>query len=476
MSGVQDANERIRVSTAEPYPAIRTFRAEAESIQNAEVKRAYLTYLQETALSAMIRERADNLRDNIVEKYAALDPESPNNIAVFAISAAQYLEWLDPARLRTPVMSVSDTRIPDLKRHLLSLTSARNYEHLWHHIHLAMAEIADSGTRILEKFEDENGYSAFCEQLAKEEIPTLYTDLTQLAHTELLPSLRIWPYQPDSDQQLEQIRHTITEWQQTVHGPVLVASFSKALRDHGFIVNSRARALQGLRINWNQTLQECMEPSIDAFIHSTSSRLTSGWTQISTRIDTCLTCVFAALSASASQTPFLGSFHREWRKLEHAIFTKSGSFEFQLHRVVRATHRFATTEEDVGCLIASLMAPIYHKVARKTGTGKYARQVKALERYCVTRGWEGGTLVDRYEDKVVADLEGRLRPVVGWFLNEVKAELLNFVRVMEELLVSDGQLSGGQREGRRRLRVALPVFAKRIEGLQDKVPKLEVSG
>lgn len=473
MSGVQDANERIRDSMIEPYTTIRGLKAEAETIQNSSIKRTYLTYLQEVALNAMIRERAENLRDNIVEKYAALDPESPNSIAVFAISAAQYLDWLDPSRLRTPVMSVEDTRIPALKRHLLGLTGARNYEHLWHHIHLAMAEIADSGTRVLEKFEDEYGYSAFCEQLAKDQIPSLCADLTELASTQLLPSLRIWPYQPDAEQQLELVKDVISEWQQTINGPVLVASFNKALREQGFISNSRARAYKGLRINWNQTLQECMAPAVDLFIQNTSARFASGWKQISSRIDDCMNEVFVALENSADQTPFKASFHREWRKLEHAIFTKSGSFEFQLHRVVRSTHRFATTEEDVGCLVASLMAPIYHKVSSKTGTGKYSRQVAALNRYLLSRGWNGGTLVDRFEDAVVADLEGRLRPVLHWFLNEVKAELLNFVRVMEELLVDDQQLSVGQRESRRRLREALPVFQERLRRLQDAVPTLQ---
>ncbi|KAH6633299.1 hypothetical protein C7974DRAFT_392487 [Boeremia exigua] len=474
MSGVQDANDRMRDSMSEPYTTIRAFRAEAESIEDAEIKRAYLTYLQDLALNAMIRERADNLRNHIVTKYAALDPDTPNNVAVFAISAAQYLEWLDPTRLRAPVMSVANTRVPDLKRYLLSLTSTRNYEHLWNHIHLIMAEIADSGTRVLEKFEDENGYSEFCEQLAKEQIPMLHTDLTHLANTELLPSLRVWPYQPDAEKQLDLVSDAIAGWQQTVHGPVLVASFSKALRENGLIANSRARALIGLRINWNQTIQESMDPAIAAFVQNTSVRFASGWKVMSSRIDDCMNDVFTALEKSSEQTPFKASFHREWRKLEHAIFIRSGSFEFQLHRVVRATHRFATTEEDIGCLVASLMAPIYDKVSRKTGTGKYSRQVAALNRYLVSNGWNGGTIVDRYEDAVVADLEARLKPVLRWFLNEVKAELLNFVKVMEELLADDQQLSVGQSQARKKLTEALPVYEERLRRLQEAVPRLEV--
>ncbi|KAF3050111.1 hypothetical protein E8E11_006057 [Didymella keratinophila] len=473
MSGVRDVNDRIRDSTNELYATIQAFKADAESILDPNTKRAYLTYLQELALNAMIRERADHLRDNIVSKYASLDPDNPDTIAVFAISAAQYLEWLDPSRLRTPVMSVSDTRIPALKRYLLGLTGTRNYEHLWNHVHLVMAEIADSGTRVLEKFEDDNGYSAFCEQLAKEQIPMLHTDLAQLANTQLLPSLRIWPFQPDAEQQLEAVKDTITGWQQTDLGPVLVASFSKALRESGFIANSQAQALRGKRINWNQMLQECMEPAVEAFVQNTSARLVSGWQQMSTRINDCMNDVFAALENSADQTPFKASFHREWRKLEHVIFTKSGSFEFQLHQVVRATQRLATTEEDLGCLVASLMVPIYLKVGRKTGKGKYARQVAALNRYLVTGGWNGGTIVDRYEDVVVADLENRLRPVVHWFLNEIKAGLLNFVRVMEELLADDHQMSVGQRQARQKLREALAVYEERLRELQEAVPRLE---
>lgn len=169
----------------------------------------------------------------------------------------------------------------------------------------------------------------------------------------------------------------------------------------------------------------------------------------------------------------IASFYREWRKLEHAIFTKSGSFEFQLHRVVRATHRYVTTEEDVCCLIAGLMTSIYQKVSSKTGTGKYSRQVAALNRYLVTNGWNGGTVVDRYENAVVADLEGRLKPVVRWFLNEVKTELLNFGRVMKELLVDHQQLSVGQREARRKLRQALPVYKESLRRLQEAIPRLE---
>jgi hypothetical protein len=370
-------------------------------------------------------------------------------------------------------MGVSDTRIPALKRYLLGLTGTRNYKHLWNHIHLVMAETADSGTRVLEKFEDDNGYSAFCKQLAKEQIPMLHIDLAQLANTQLLPSLRIWPFQPDAEKQLEAVKDAIAGWQQTGLGPVRVASFSKALRESGFIANSQAQALRGKRINWNQTLQECMESAVEAFVQNTSARLASGWKQMSTRIDGCMNNVFAALENSADQTLFKASFHREWRKLEHVIFTKSGSFEFQLHRVVRATQRFATTEEDVGCLVASLMVPIYLKVDRKTGKGKYARQVAALNRYLVTGGWNGGTIVDRYEDAVVADLENRLRPVVHWFLNEIKAGLLNFVRVMEELLADGQQMSVGQRQARQKLGKALPVYEERLRELQEAVPRLE---
>ncbi|KAJ4381601.1 hypothetical protein N0V86_002965 [Didymella sp. IMI 355093] len=290
-----------------------------------------------------------------------------------------------------------------------------------------MAEIADSGARVLEKFEDDNGYSAFYEQLAREQIPI----------TQLLPSLRICPFQPDAEQQLDAIKGVITGWQHTDLGPVLVASFSKALRDSGFIANSRAQALRGKCINWNQTLQECMELAVAAFVQNTSARFASGWKQMSTRIDACMNDVFAALENPADQTPSKASFYREWRKLEH---------------------RFATTEEDIGCLVASLMVPIYQKVGRKTGKGEYARQVGALNRYLVTGGWSGSTVVDRYEDAVVADLENRLRPIVHWFLNEITAELLNFVRVVEELLADDQQMSVGQRQARQKLREALPVY------------------
>ena len=421
----------------------------------------------------MIRERAHTLQKEIVEKYAALDPDTPGNLTVFAISAAQYLEWQDPSRLREPVMSVTDTQIPDLKRYLLGLTCKRNYEHLWNHIHLVMAEIADSGTRVLEKVGDEHGHSYFCDQLAQKFVPTLHTDLSELADTRLIRSQQIWSSQPDAEQQLDSIKDVIAGWQQTVNGPLLVASFNKALRENGFIANSRARALQGLRINWNQTLQECMEPDLQDFIQRISTQLSSRWNQMSSRIDDCMNDVFSALEDSPDQTPFKTSFHREWRKLEHAVFTKKGSFEFQLHSVVRATQRFATTEEDVGCLVASLMAPIYLKVSQKTGTGKYSRQVAALKRYLVTKGWVGGTIIDRYEDAVVADLEGRLRPVVHWFLNEIKADMLNFVRVMEELLASDQQLTVGQRQARKKLRKALPVYEETLRKLQEAVPGLE---
>lgn len=473
MGGVQDASDRLQESSLEPYPTIRKRKNEAESIQDAGVKREYLSYLQDLTMNAMIRERADNLRTNIVSKYAVLDPDATDSIAVFAISAAQYIEWLDISRLRTPVMSVVDTRIPDLKRYLLGLTGTRNYEHLWNHIHLVMAEVADSSIRVLEKFGDENGYSLFCEQLVKEQIPMLHDDLAHLANAQLLPPLQIWPYQPDAAKQLESVKDVIAGWQYTDNGQLLVASFNKALRDKGFIVNSRARALQGLRINWNHSLQECMEPAIEAFVNNMSARFASGWKHMSGRIDDCMNDVFTALENSSDQTPFKASFHREWRKLEHAIFSRNGSFEFQLLRVLRATHRFATTEEDISCLIASLMSPIYLKVSKHSGTGMYARQIAALGRYLVTNGWSGGTIVDRYEDAVVADLEGRLKPVIHWFLNEIKAEMLNFVRVMEELLASDQQLSVGQRTARKKLRKALPVYEERLRRLQEAVPRLE---
>lgn len=110
---------------------------------------------------------------------------------------------------------------------------------------------------------------------------------------------------------------------------------------------------------------------------------------------------------------------------------------------------------------------------KKTGTGKYSRQVAALNRYLVTNGWNGGTIVDRYENAVVADLENGLRPVVHWFLNEIKAEFLNFVRVMEELLADDQQLSLGQRQARKKLKDALPVYEEKLRRLQEAVPRLE---
>lgn len=104
MSGVQDANDRTNSSVNEPCATIRAHRTETDIIQDAKVKRAYPIYLQNQALNAMIRERADNLRNHIVTKYAALDPYAPKDIAVFAISAAQYLEWLEPSRLREPAI------------------------------------------------------------------------------------------------------------------------------------------------------------------------------------------------------------------------------------------------------------------------------------------------------------------------------------------------------------------------------------
>jgi ElaB/YqjD/DUF883 family membrane-anchored ribosome-binding protein len=269
-------------------------------------------------------------RDNIAGKL------QQGGIQVFAVTANQYRQWLDPERLQMPSYKPEETGIPRLRRALLTVPAAANYDDLSAHVFETFSDIEDKISRILEKFTDDDMVSEIRRHLLNL-LPALGQHMKDIAST--LPE-RIVPLAWDSFERssiADGMAATIKANQRNTY----YQTWSLMLRNNGEANGSNKYSHKSL----NRDLLEVYVPQMKEWKNKTMARAKELCGVLEQLVQGPLKDMQRIMDeATEGDQSLKMRADEELRKLNRRIEVARGRLQARLEGAVNENHRHFTTD------------------------------------------------------------------------------------------------------------------------------------
>jgi hypothetical protein len=416
--------------------------------------------LKECAQNALLQSRERETERKIQTILKNLNEP----IRIFSISADIYNQWLTPIANR-PDWSPENTRVPQLRRFALGLTSQSNYELYRDHCFITTPKtILDKLDRILTKHSDNDGYSRARKQFI-DRIPILAEQLQGHITACLEMGLpRVWKGKSKS-LQLEKVLQEVNKWSARLRWQ----TFHKVIQDGGIPINSKAKAFIGLDIvNLNYDILQTMQTPLSDW------KVDMQWTarEVAASLNNTINSTEKQLSSCLDN--FSGNENLKRRALEawndqkRLIRAHMKRFESKLQDHVSNIYKYATTEEDILCPVAKLNKPYYLRASRiQRGNGLHARQLADFKDGLTRHGTNAKSFVHRYEDIVHHKSKDELMSALDEFKISIIGFFEEFLEIMQEFLITTSFLKPGNFSIREELRQWYPEVQKDIKELQQ---------
>lgn len=292
-------------------------------------------------------------------------------VDILSVSAREYSLCLDAEQEDEKAkLTPEATGLPSLRRYLFSLPAQTNYRTLHCHVFETLPDIVAQIQRILEKFDDDDGYTKMREYLA-DQLPRLRASIERLA--ESLPTERVVrPF--DGAEATSRINSGLIAAVQALAAPIVYyPTFAKMLKENDIPTNG---AGQGL--NFNQEILNAMIQFIDGW-HAKMQIQTEN---LAAEFGAPIQAVLKDLKGHVQDYEGNPELKRRAGELlettTRRIRMAHGKMTVELQRTLRDNQLLFSTEVNVKCPVALEMRDIYRNVLLRQitqpGKGSYARQ------------------------------------------------------------------------------------------------------
>ncbi|KAF2795682.1 hypothetical protein K505DRAFT_359957 [Melanomma pulvis-pyrius CBS 109.77] len=449
--------------------SIRKHNAMVNLLQDYQEK-----YLIKAAQLAFIQQRAEEVENEMRHKFRDED-EDP--IHVFSISASAYLDWLKVGQkdqsLLTPEMTPEMTGIPTLKNHLLSLTAEGNWETYRTHAFNKLPSLLNKVRRTIHSENKDNAYAVirptFMQLVAK------MRNRHQSSFDNFLKDriIQIWADPIQKKKRQESIIGIVKEWGNNVAWN----TYNKVLRERGMVSGSKAKKYtkpdqNGVKpiwgkINWNEEISQEILHDMGAWRRKQNQEVTSFARDMdNATIDVCEEVLTSITSSSLA--PLLKQVAiEEWNDHQDGILALSRRLEVILKIQVDITYRFATTETDIRCMLATVNCNVYDDIeSTPRQNGRYNIQRENMVKAMNDLDSKERTLLDRIWAAVKKAAKTNFRTACTNYLNDLINEFELFDENISERLLHDYELNSSDQKIRDSLKAILPDLEKRVADLQ----------
>ncbi|KAF2741220.1 hypothetical protein EJ04DRAFT_547621 [Polyplosphaeria fusca] len=478
----QTIDKMIDKDKNDPFPQIKQYLLEAEhrldalthGEQNPEEEfmdpdetedaiEEYEEYLRKMAQCTFIRQRAEMLEEAIRQKFKKYDK---NPIQVFSVSASMYLDWMKFRQKARPVLSPEMTGIPKLRQFLLGLAANQNWRNYKHHVSNKLPLFLDKVARIAYNEQKDDAYAVIRPIFSKlvEDLKEQHqTGFDDFVGSKVAP---VWgrPYQ--KTRILQRFTRTVQMWGMDCRWN----TYNKGLRECGIVKRTAAAKYKGLGFfNWNEELSLEIQSDMKNWNRKMLLEVTVFARE--RRKDTEAACskILQAIMKSTLSPPCKAIAIEEWKKRQEHVLATCPRLEADLKNEVKETFKYATTETDARCMIATIYRPLYEDVeSMPRSQGWYQQQQRpAMEGKLIEDDSNGDTIIDRIAKKVDDTAKKELEEAFGAFFEGLIRELELFDEHISDRLVPDYAIIDTDREIRESLKDVLPELKDKVKELQD---------
>jgi hypothetical protein len=363
----------------DPFPAINTYNTQAaealDAIYNREddgkdddervreeneridALQEYQAYLKETAQLAFVKQRAEEMEDQMRHRYIEEDKDPIN---VFSISASMYLEWLKVRQKDRPILTPEMTGIPALRRFLIGLAAEQNWQIYRDHAFEKLPLLLDKLRRIVQNENKNNAYDILRPRF-KQAVAEL-REQHQISFDNFLKDMvfEVWTKPSREERLKKRILNIGEDWGTEVRWN----TYNKVLRERGLATKTKARKYlkpndHGLiptfgKINWNEEISKETRDDMEAWKRKENqAAITFARALNNVIIDFCEK-VLTSITTSSLTSRLKQIAVAEWTGRQSKITAQSKRLERTLKARIELTYQYATTETDTRCMLTRI--------------------------------------------------------------------------------------------------------------------------
>ncbi|KAF1952658.1 hypothetical protein CC80DRAFT_552155 [Byssothecium circinans] len=426
---------------------------------------AYDKYLYNMARCSLIREEVDAAAAEL-----KADLVNGQSMHVFGIAPREYQTWKDPFRHEDPDLSPTMTGIPAIIQHLLQLPEKRYYQSYKNLVYRTLPDAVDKIDRIINKHYDEPQFEDLRTKASQR--VQQYKDSLSARIAALLENLvsPIWSTKDEAAIN-EKVTEALKQW-----GNFKVNTYGMIMRERGITMRSNSRMVTAEEINWNRELLEVIDPEEGGSrVEAWKDRILEVADGLSQSIEddyhTFGEQVTAIIDEPGCDAGLKERLKSEWSKNDVLIFEQICSLPDDLKAIIEKVYADITTEEDIGCMIATQEAETYQTAASvQQGLGVHKRQKKSMHKGMLGTARRSKSFSYRYRTSAMEKMKTALKDGFDDFTTAVTDLLSEFTTVLDEFVLDPESERQEVIDAKTRLERAKGPFQEGLEKLKQMFP------
>jgi hypothetical protein len=458
MSDATAIAAEIENRTAQPFPTVKRYLEEndqtMEAMQDDGVDKEHLTkrakygeYITTLAKLAFIDQRARAQEEEMRYKFTDLDPHP---IYVRTVSASSYMSHLKKGFRQRPAITPEMSGIPDVRWFMLNQRASANWNAYQEHAFDKMDMFLDKCRRIMEVKRQDNAFAKILPKFTQH-VTNLVSRLQTTFDDFLRNGLpRVWFSKFEKHKCQEHLLHMVQGW-----GKAHWNTYNKSLRERGTVCQTKSSRYveSGKRvgyINWNEDVSNAVGADMNEF----QDRMSTAVSALAGELNEAITNVCADVSTYIRGLILPSQLKRlaleEWKKRDAKITAQLETTNGLFQEAVRLTLQYATTETDIGCMVAQINMQDYETIEnipqpRPNQGSKYDRQKDLMRKAMKGQRFGSPNLADRISRSVTQKAKEELRTAFASFLANTVKEFELFNEHMRDRIPPEYELAAKDR-------------------------------
>ena len=374
---------------------------------------------------------------NKINKREADMREAHPSVHVFSAAAGPYMTWLRGGLNddEKPLLMVPQTGIHDIRKFLLNIPADGNLSAHREHLSYRMEEIVKEMLHVEAKYKSDSRYDGLVQDL-KTRIPALEGQLQGTFNT-CVSKMKTGMW---DENKKRKATTGIERFMEKLASSIAWNTYKKTVREYGIPIRSKAKGLVGQSkkgMNWNNDISRILREPVEAWYKVEYARAGAYCNAIDQQTRDVRDYIRKAIEDHPGHKGLKDAAIRDLINWERDVTALTTLLRERSLQSVKEAYLLATTETDIGCIIAKILKPAYEEAAVSPGgKGSYAKRRMIVENALLKPYFKGKRFLQHFEAIVLEHMITDLTTLFDEFRKNVMDESNDFVATLKDRLLT----------------------------------------